>query len=60
MQITYFKPKKQGVYPLNNGYDFCAESETAEKSGLLSALAKKLEPMLLFLFPAIRKEKKAK
>ena len=32
----------------------------AEKSGLLSALAKKLEPMLLFLFPAIRKEKKAK
>lgn len=31
-----------------------------EKSGLLSALAKKLEPMLLFLFPAIRKEKKAK
>lgn len=32
----------------------------AEKSGLLSALAKKLEPMLLFLFPAIKKEKKAK
>lgn len=32
----------------------------AEKSGLLSALAKKLEPVLLFLFPAIRKEKKAK
>ena len=35
IQITYFKPEKQGVYPLNNGYDFCTESETAEKSGLL-------------------------
>lgn len=35
IKITYFKPEKQGVYPLNNGYAFSAECETAEKSGLL-------------------------
>lgn len=35
IQITYFKPEKQGVYPLKDGYDFCTESETAEQSGLI-------------------------
>lgn len=35
IQITYFKPEKQGVYPLKHGYDYCTESETGEKSGLL-------------------------
>lgn len=32
----------------------------AEKSGLLRSLAKKLEPVLHFLFPAIKRETKAK
>lgn len=31
-----------------------------EKSGLLSAMAKKMEPLLHFLFPAIKKEPRAK
>ena len=35
MQITYFKPKKQGVYPFDNGYLFATESEDAENSGLI-------------------------
>lgn len=35
MQITYFKPEKQGVYPFDNGYLFATESEEPENSGLI-------------------------
>ncbi|MGN0376632.1 MAG: alpha-amylase family glycosyl hydrolase [Suilimivivens sp.] len=35
IQITYFKPEKQGVYPLNNGFLFATEAESAENCGLI-------------------------
>jgi glycogen operon protein len=35
MHITYFKPEKQGVYPVNKGYLFAAESDSAEDCGLI-------------------------
>ncbi len=35
IEITYFKPEKQGVFPLANGYDFATESDFPENCGLL-------------------------
>lgn len=35
MQITYFKPEKQGVYPVDGGYAFAIEARSPENCGLV-------------------------
>lgn len=35
MQITYFKPKKQGVYPADRGYLFATEVKSLNDCGLI-------------------------
>lgn len=35
MQTAYFKPEKQGVYPVDRGYLFATEAESSEHCGLI-------------------------
>lgn len=35
LNITYFKPEKQGVYPVQNGYCFATEIQSNNECGLL-------------------------
>lgn len=35
VDITYYKPEKQGVYPVDGGYCFAAEMQTAEECGVI-------------------------
>lgn len=35
LKITYFKPERQGVYPIDGGYRFAAEMQIAEDCGVI-------------------------
>lgn len=35
LNITYYKPERQGVYPVQNGYCFAAEIQSCNECGLL-------------------------
>ena len=35
LNITYFKPEKQGAFPVDNGYCFATEIQSLCESGLI-------------------------
>ena len=35
LNITYFKPEKQGAFPVDNGYSFATEIQSFDDSGLI-------------------------
>lgn len=35
LNVTYFKPEKQGVYPIEGGYCFATEIQTTEECGVI-------------------------